>query len=159
MPKSNPFAGIKLTDQTPLHESGLDQRLFSAPTKPVAPREQPVDDRGPKEASKQASNLASKEASNLGTKVPSTQGFRPTPSDSEQAFDINERAYQNNTFAFTTPELDGIEDLKLDLRRKLDLRATKNDIVRCGIHTLLEDYRRHGEDSIIVKRLRGRQIR
>src|SRR3954470_8659477 len=48
-------------------------------------------------------------------------------------FDISEPAFQSNTYSFTTAELNAIEDLNLELQRKLDIKATKYDIVRCGV--------------------------
>ena len=36
---ASPFSGMKLTEQTPLAQTGLDQKLFSRPTPPP---EQPV---------------------------------------------------------------------------------------------------------------------
>jgi aspartate carbamoyltransferase regulatory subunit len=74
-------------------------------------------------------------------------------------FDLNIAPYKNDTFAFTTEELNAIEDLKIDLKRRLDLPATKNDIVRCGIHSIIEDYRQRGAESLIVQRIRKKKPR
>jgi hypothetical protein len=66
MPKApSPFTGIKLTEQTPLAESSLDQKLFSHST-PQGGTGKPKGT----EPVKESRNLASKEASNLGTKEP-----------------------------------------------------------------------------------------
>lgn len=151
------FAGLKLTDQTPLATTGpgLDQRLFSSqtPAEPVSPPSKEPRNLGTKEGRKQPSL----EPRNQGTLEPSPS---PTNPDKEAPlFDLNNRPYKNNTFAFTEEELEGIEDLKLELRRKLDLHATKNDLVRCAIHSLIEDYRENKQTSFIVRRIRKKTLR
>lgn len=109
---------------------------------------------------KVSSKQGTLEASNLATKEPRNQGFQRSQPEEAAPFDINNsRPYRNDTFAFTTEELEAVEDLKLELRRRLDLKATKNDIVRCAIHTLVEDHRRSGTNSIIVRRLSRKHAR
>ena len=49
-----------------------------------------------------------------------------------------------------------LEDLKLELRRRFDLPATKNDIARCALQGLYEDYARDPEKSRIVRYLRAK---
>lgn len=140
-PSASPFAGVKLTEQTPM-ASRVDQRLFSPTPQPASPAPPPRN-----QGSKQGTNLATLEPRNLGN-----QAAKPaTP-----RFSLSQVPYHNNTFSFTDEELDAIEDLKLVLRRKHGLRATKNDIVRSAIHMIVEDFQIHGEASIIAKRLRPR---
>lgn len=74
-------------------------------------------------------------------------------------FDINEKPYRKDSFLFTTEEFEALEDLKLELRRKFDLRATKNDLARCALHNLVEHYRRHKEGSFVVQRLKNKKGR
>jgi hypothetical protein len=74
-----------------------------------------------------------------------------------QGFDLNIVPYQNGTFLFTYEELDAIDDLKKQLKRRLDLPATQYDIVRAAIHIIAEDYRKHGADSLIVQRLKTKK--
>jgi hypothetical protein len=164
MPKSpSPFTGIKLTEQTPLAEDRIDQRLFSsspssptvaAPTKGIQQSKKPWN-LGNLEPRKQGSlvprKLASKETRNLGTLA------KAEPLAGE--FDLNIAPYKNDTFAFTTEELNAIEDLKIELKRRLDLPATKNDIVRCAIHSIVEDYRQRGTESLLVQRIRKKKPR
>jgi hypothetical protein len=71
-------------------------------------------------------------------------------------FDSSARADQKYTLAFTDEELEALEDLKLELRRRYDMKTTKTDLVRCGLWDLIEDFRRHGEQSRVLKRLRAR---
>lgn len=94
-----------------------------------------------------------------GSKEPRNQGTLESPVTNASGFDLNIAPYKNDTFIFTNEELYAIEDLKTELKRKLDLRTTKYDIVRCAIHCLIEDYRQHGEESHIVQRVRKKQVR
>jgi hypothetical protein len=76
-----------------------------------------------------------------------------------QAFDLNIEPYKKGTFIFTYEELDAIDDLKKQLKRRMDLPATQYDIVRAAIHIIAEDYRQHGTDSLIVQRIRQKKAR
>jgi hypothetical protein len=49
-----------------------------------------------------------------------------------------------------------LEDAKIAITRRYDLAVTKNDLVRCAVHLLLEDFERHGEASTVLARLRRR---
>ena len=49
-----------------------------------------------------------------------------------------------------------VEDLKLELRRRFDLPATKNDIARCALQGLFEEYAREPEKSRIVRYVRAK---
>ncbi len=71
-----------------------------------------------------------------------------------KVFDINEKGYRKDSFLFTNEEFEAMEDLKLELRRRYDLKATKNDISRVALSELFDDYRRNLGDSSIVKHLR-----
>lgn len=74
-----------------------------------------------------------------------------------QPFDPSTRADQKYTLAFTEDELEAMEDVKLELRRRYDLKTSKVALVRCGLWELLEDYRQQGEHSRLVQRLRTQQ--
>lgn len=143
---SGAFAGIKLTDQTPSSEAGLDQRLFSSP----AP---------PKPASKPVLPTESQEVGKEGTREVRKETSLPGRSEGVLFFDINEKPYRKDSFLFTDKEFEALEDLKLDLRRKFDLPATKNDLARCALQHVVEDYRRHGEASVVVRQLRDKRAR
>lgn len=140
--KASPFAGIKLTEQTP-SAGGLDQRLFASSTA----QQQPSKTRPQvfQEVGKEAKKETGKEAS------------QPGKSEGSRGFDLNIRPYRKDSFLFTTEEFEALEDLKLELRRKFDLKVTKNDLARSGLHYLVEDYKRHGEASIAVRRLRAKK--
>src|SRR5438105_3784194 len=100
---ASPFAGIKLTDQTALGNHGADQQLFNP-----APRVPP---KLSKEPTKEARKEGSLETWNQGNAEKPTAKEHPL-------FDINDTAYQSNTYVFTEQELWAIEDAKNELERK-----------------------------------------
>ena len=63
------------------------------------------------------------------------------------------------TFLFTQEELEALEDLKLDLRRKYDLKTTKNELARCALQGLLEDYYQRSGSSDVLRRLKKKATR
>jgi hypothetical protein len=152
MPKSpSPFAGMKLTEQTPLGQSGLDQKLFSRPTplpeKPVSQEAQE------KEAAPQPRKAASVKPQKRRTVEPAAAAAK--------GFDLNLPTEKSHTFAFTFEELWALEDLKTGLSRLLglDVRITKIDIIRSALHIILDDYRLRGEASLIVDRIKTKKAR
>lgn len=146
MPKtSGAFTGIKLTEPLPSDGAGLDQRLFSSPTPSRSPI--PMKPQETQEVGKEGSRETGKETS------------LPRKREVGQLFDLNEKPYRKDSFLFTTEEFEALEDLKLELRRKFDLRVTKNDLARCALHYLTEDYKRHKDTSVVVKRLRNKTVR
>jgi hypothetical protein len=125
MPKTrSPFAGIKLTEQTP-PAAGPDQRLFASPMAQKQPRKPQL--QVPQQIGKKAKKETGKETS------------QPGKSEGSKVFDLNITLYRKDSFLFTTKEFEALEDLKLELRRKFDLKVTKNDLARSGIHYLVED--------------------
>ncbi len=74
-------------------------------------------------------------------------------------FNLNERPYRKDSFLFTDAEFHALEQLKLDIRSKEGLPATKNDLARCAIGRMLADYAERGEDSFVVRLLRAKASR
>jgi hypothetical protein len=74
-------------------------------------------------------------------------------------FDLNIEPYKKGTFLFTYEELDAVDDLKKQMKRRMDLPATQYDIVRGAIHIIVEDYRQRGQESLIVQRMRQKKTR
>jgi hypothetical protein len=150
MPKSpSPFTGMKLTDQTPLAQSGLDQKLFARP----APQpEKPVlqEAKAPATLPKphKAAPVTLQKREPLEMKAPETQGF-----------DLNLPTQKSETFAFTFEELLALSELKTGLSRLLglDARITKIDIMRSALQIIVEDYRKRGEESSIVARMKTKR--
>ena len=69
-------------------------------------------------------------------------------------FDPNVKPYRKDSFLFTDDEFEAMEDMKLELRRKFDLKTSKTELARCAIGHLVEDYKRNGPNSIVIKRLK-----
>lgn len=145
----------------------VDQKLFSAqtPHQPVVSAAQTTEPpskstsqhaKEPRDqVSKESRKQASLEGRNLGAKPSWDLGDKGTV----DPLDINQRPDRQNTYAFTTEELEGLEDLKILIRRRYDLAVTKNDLIRCAVHMLLDDYQRKGEGSIALARLRKKKER
>jgi len=154
MAKPSPFAGVKLSEQTPVQASSLEQRLFSSPAPKLPPQPESV-----KEAPSKTRKLENKEARKLGNQEARKEASSSTPPEPTPLFDINQLAYKKVAFVFTGEEFDALEDMKIQIRRRFDIRAIKNDLVRCAIHLLIEDYQRNGKASLAVRRLSGKRVR
>lgn len=141
MPKQpSPFSGIKLSQEVIPDASAVDQKLFSPPPRTVSPSpgQSPIS----QEVGKQVKKETSQE-----TSLPGRREIGPV-------LDLNETSYRKDSFLFTDSEFEALEDLKLALRRRHGLPATKNDIARAALHHIVEDYHRNGDRSIVVSRLR-----
>jgi hypothetical protein len=145
----SPFAGMKLTEQTPLAQTGLDQKLFSPP--PPVP-EKPAAQEGQEKAA------AVKPRTSAPVKPQKRVPVKPAVS-AATGFDLNLPTEKSHTFAFTFEELWALEELKTGVSRLLglDLRITKIDIIRCALHMVVDDYRQHGEQSFIVARFKNKK--
>lgn len=168
------FSGVPLTQHTPLARTGPDQRLF-APSPAAAPEPTPQEP-APSPPAAESKNLETKEARNLGSKEPSKGApSRPrnlgskeprlpataptTPADQTPRFDFEVRPGRQANFVFTDDELDAVEDLKRDARRKYGLTTTKQDIVRFAVIDLLADFEARGEASRFMRWLAQRKHR
>jgi hypothetical protein len=108
-----------------------------------------------------------KETRKLGNKVTRKQvsretkkeGIVETTATEVLEFDLNIEPYKKGTFLFTYEELDAIDDLKKQMKRRMDLPATQYDIVRGAIHIIVADYRQRGAESLIVQRMRQKKVR
>ncbi len=156
MPKSvSPFTGVKLTEQTPFPDARLDQRLFSPAVPRPVPKPQSTQTDEIQEGRKEGKKESRKEGIKEGEKEASLPGKR----EEGPLFDLNDPPFQKANFLFTNQEFEALEDLKLDLRRTYDVKASKQDLARCAIHQLIEDYRQQGEASVVVRRLKSKRLR
>jgi hypothetical protein len=71
-------------------------------------------------------------------------------------FSLDVPVNAKKTYDFTAKELDYIDDVKRELRRKYDLKITQYNIVRCALGELLEDFKQNGSNSTLVRRLKKR---
>ena len=165
--KLDPFAGVKLSDTVPAFTQGRDQRLFAQPSPATQQSteqrqdeqsESPESRQSVKSASRKTVITAIRKAGKTETSIPgkpaSRQAVKP---DAGARFDINQEAAKKETIWCAQAETDALDDLKLELRRRLSLRASKQDIVRSAIQLAIEQYEREGERSPLVQRLRTKQ--
>lgn len=173
--RDDPFAGIDLSEQ-----AGLDQRLFvgeEAPTPPAPPPDIPSSKRGSPETSKPASqeagNEGRRETSREGGKEAGREAFPPGEKEAgkEASHEARKEASQEavreggreaplpelpvfkNSFLYTEEESNLFDDIKLDMRRRLGRKASKNDIARAAIRFLAQDYNQNPQDSFLVRNL------
>jgi len=143
MPKSSSaFTGISLTKDIQQADASVDQRLFSLPVPPVASK--PMEAQ-PEERGEEGSRETGKEAS------------LPTKREATAVLDINIRPYRKDSFLLTDEEFEALDDLKRELRRLHGLNVTKNDIARCALHNLVEDYQQQRARSAVVRRLKEKR--
>jgi len=57
----------------------------------------------------------------------------------------------NSSLRLTTEEGDGIEDLIKELKRKLKVKTSLNEVARLGLLYILRDFKKHRENSLIYK--------
>ena len=168
---TSPFAGIKLSDQTKPSNRKLDQQLFApSPKKPAPPvipaQEPPVSG---KPDTRNSENPRIRESGKPGIREsgtpelrnPGNPGIRENDTASAAhhpfVFNVNDAPSIKETFLITDGEYEGMEDMKLQLRRLLDMKASKQDIIRCAVQHIIEDFRKHPEASIIVSRLQHKK--
>jgi hypothetical protein len=147
MPRDDPFKGIPLSEQT----KKLDQRLFAPePTIPPTPVQPPPE---PAKVSPDSAKLLPEPKI-----IPQPKAEKPPLPKPVKAgaFDINDEALYKASFVFTEPELEALEDLKLELRRDLDQKVTKNDLIRAALHMLIEDHRTDAKKSYARLKVRRR---
>lgn len=165
------FAGLKLTAATPAPVVPMDQRLFAptlaarepdrqpAPAPPSAPP-RPTTISANAAAPAEVGKEAKRERGEPLIPLEAARSERPLTEPAAKTmsrFDINEKPYRKDSFLFTDAEFDRLEDFKLELRRRFDLKATKNDIARAAFHHLYEDYSREPQKSAVVRQLRAKK--
>ena len=142
MPSKDPFSGMKLSQQ--IAPPKLDQRLFSdqpAPESTQSPDPQP------------------ERPATAKSPTTSSDRHRPSPTKpgadapKRSQFDLADEALYKATFTFSQPELEALEDLKLQFRRDHDTKVTKNDLIRAALHLLLEDHATKKKLSYITRKL------
>lgn len=67
-----------------------------------------------------------------------------------------EEPTRKTTFLVTPDEAEILEELKLQLRRRFKIRATKNDIVRAAIRLVGQDFAKNQQTSFLVRKLDGK---
>ena len=112
MPSKDPFSGMKLSQQ--IAPPKLDQRLFSdRPARAPTQIEKP-----PPEPSETTKSPVT------GPARHSPPSVKPVPDAPKRPhFDLEDEALYKATFTFSQPELEALEDLKLEFRRDHDSKV------------------------------------
>lgn len=157
------FSGLRLSEATaPASPASLDQRLFlPSPSEATAKPSQASPTREARKERPAPEPVVRVHGRTIAPKPPlsiveaRTEQPLSAPEARERApFDLNARPYRKDSFLFTDDEFNRLEDLKLELRRRHDLPATKNDIARIAFHLLCDDYGRDPAKSRVVALLR-----
>jgi len=69
-------------------------------------------------------------------------------------FDVSATPHRKDSFLFTTEEFEALEDLKLEIGRALGEKVTKQNLIRCAVAHLVDDWRRRGVQSSVVAPLK-----
>jgi hypothetical protein len=81
----------------------------------------------------------------------------PRPASlASSSFSLDDEALYKASYVFTIRELEALEDLKLELKRELDSKVTKNGLIRAALHMLIEDYREKDRQSYAYRKVRRR---
>lgn len=167
----DPFRGMKLSEAAPIASPGRDQRLFAPTprpaTEPANPETLPVPvnteiRKAVKPVSRQPGNTDIQQYRKPDVRKDRKPASRQPGNaasaavETSERFSINQEPSKKETFWCAQAESEALEDLKLQLRRQLDIRASKQDIVRCAIQLVAETFAQDGEQSALVTRLRGK---
>lgn len=158
--RNDPFAQL----------GALDQKLFTRPSQPPSARSRA---KPPSRSPRRDGDAATEPAPqpSLSDSVPiggkegsrevGKEGGREASSErvptASSPFDLNIKPYRKDSYLFTNEEFEALEDLKIELRRKYDLKATKNDLARCAIGHLLADFQQNRDRSFVVRQLRAKK--
>ncbi len=144
----------KKTFNTQALADDLAQSAFFTPRPPQEPVSKPVpvpaESRNPVTPQTRKPGAASPQP-----RIPSPTEAQPTP-PAVFTLNLEAKADQKYTTYFTEQEHELLEDIKLEVRRRYGYKTTKQEIIRCALGELIEDYQRHGSDSRFVQRLKTR---
>jgi hypothetical protein len=151
MPEGDAFAGIRLSEQ--VGPASIEQRLFSGqPLSPTAAKE-------PKPKTQETKKPGNREVGQEGKRGISQEGMKEASKENTLRFNLAESPTRKDSFLFTEQEFEALEDLKLDLRRKHEVKVTKNDLARCALHLLVEDYETNRERSFLGRKFIGKSAK
>ena len=68
-------------------------------------------------------------------------------------FALAEKPYKPHGFLWTKEELWALDDIKKEFARQYDVETSLQELIRCALHMLVEDYRSHGEQGFVVRRI------
>jgi hypothetical protein len=150
MPEGDAFAGIRLSEQ--VGPASIEQRLFSGqPLSPTA--------KEPKPKTQETGKPGNREVGQEGKRETSQEGMKEASKEPKLRFNLADSPTRKDSFLFTEPEFEALEDLKLELRRKHQVKVTKNDLARCALHLLVEDYETNRERSFLGRKFIGKSVK
>jgi hypothetical protein len=150
---------MKLSQQVPAAPAPkLDQRLFE-PESPRPPVEPPAQG-AQKPVAEPSSDVPRPRSVPKAEKAVRArtleQARQLIPASLSIAFDLADRPSYKRSFLLTQAEDESLEDLKLELGRRLDTKVSKEQLVRLAIHVLVEDFAANGDRSHVQRRIRGK---
>jgi hypothetical protein len=110
-------------------------------------------------AIQEAADLAGQLASEPATMPPSAHGamraVEPTVDDSELVRRLRDQLDEEHnlhySYRFAREEIEALRDAVYELEAKRGLRVTRNDVVRLGLEWIIDDYKTHGKESLLVR--------
>jgi len=154
---TSPFSGIKLSDQTTIADRGSDQQLFSPALRqtPVSVHPNtPTRDQQPTHLPRKEGSQEPRRVGTLPLGKPEATINAATSNVIERPlFDINVPATEKNSYMFSQEELWALRDTESELERTYRTDVSKYNIIRLGLHYLLENYQKHKRSSFLVRRL------
>lgn len=155
--KPSPFAGMSLTDQTPLRprQAGPDQRLFGSPA-PAEPDPTAAEATTPpaKQPSKPRTGTPRKPEPAADTTTPRHRDTAP-PAWADAWLTTVVRVLrrpgkESATLRLTQEEKTQLRDLVYSFTRQ-GRRTSETELIRVAIAALVEDYRAHGQTSALAR--------
>jgi hypothetical protein len=144
-------------DQNPyaiLGGGALDQQLFKTKSTPPLAEGGETSDKNTNR-SKAQSAIPSRQDGKIKESKSRTTDVRTL-----SLHDVNMRLWRdiientethNSSLRLTTEESDNIEDLIKELKRKLKVKTSLNEIARLGLLYLLHDFNKNRENSLVYK--------
>jgi hypothetical protein len=144
-------------DQNPyaiLGGGALDQQLFKTKSTPPLAEGGEISDKNTNRSKAQSATPSRQDG-----KIKESKS-RTTDVRTLSLHDVNMRLWRdiientethNSSLRLTTEESDNIEDLIKELKRKLKVKTSLNEIARLGLLYLLHDFNKNRENSLVYK--------
>jgi hypothetical protein len=125
--------------------------------KQIKPAPSPVTPTPSQEGKREVGREGSREPSLDGKREGGKEGNDLTTTLGTHLYDLNIKPNRKDSFLFTDAEFFELKHVKLELQEQYELDVGKDDIVRTAFRMLFRDYRKHGEQSELVKTLRDKR--
>lgn len=83
------------------------------------------------------------------------RAVEPTVDDSELVRRLRDQLDEEHnlhySYRFTREEIEALRDAVYELEARRGFRVTRNDIVRLGLEWIIDDYKTHGKESLLVR--------